>query len=212
MNHAMRARRARSAESRLTGPAAVGLAAIALLLACSPLPDRNHRFGLWAKYVSREARDAARGGPSARPYDQVERLRAQFRVSDRELQAILAEARAESWQDLPECQPAPEPYFQHELLLAPEPEQALEGVPTPEACARGLEGVVIVRAVILRSGRATDAEVVKGIEPTLDQRAADLVESSRWLPALLCARPADVYFTVAISYRQSACADPERGP
>jgi len=185
---------------------------LALLLACSPLPDRNVRFGLWAKYVSREARDAARGGASTRPDDPVERLRAHFRVSDRELEAILAEARAEKWQDSPECQPGPEPYFQNELLLAPEPTQALVGEPTPEACARGLEGVVIVRAVIRRDGRATDAEVLKGFDPELDRRAAALVESSRWLPALLCAHPADVHYTVAIRYRRSACADPERGP
>lgn len=81
-----------------------------MLLSCSPRPEARSRFHFWAKYVSREARNATGAVVLADRTDEVEVLRRQLRISDRKLEAILAEAQAEHWAESPGCQPAPEPY------------------------------------------------------------------------------------------------------
>ena len=68
---------------------------LAVLLSCSPRPDAGSRFHFWAKYVSREARTAIALSATTNVEDEVEGLRRRLRISDRELEAILAEAKAE---------------------------------------------------------------------------------------------------------------------
>lgn len=177
-----------------------------LLLACSPRLEAGSRFHFWAKYVSREARKATGAAAIPNNTDEVEVLRRQLRISDRKLQAILAEAQAEHWAESPECQPAPEPYYQNGLLLRPRAQQPIEGHPTPEACASGLQGVVILDAVIGANGAARDVNVSKGIDPALDRQAVITIESTPWSPALLCGQPVDVHYAVAVNFRLSACS------
>ena len=176
------------------------------LLSCSPRLDTRSRFHYWAKYVSREARNATGAASITISSDEVEVLRRQLRLSDREVEAILAEAQAEHWAESAECQPAPEPYYQNGLLLRPRAQQPIEGHPTPESCARGLQGVVILDAVIGAYGAARNVTVSKGIDPALDLQAVTTLESTPWSPALLCGQPVDVHYAVAVNFRLSACS------
>ena len=178
---------------------------MAVLLSCSPRPEARSRFHFWAKYVSREARNATGAVVLADRTDEVEVLRRQLRISDRKLEAILAEAQAEHWAESPGCQPAPEPYYLNSLLLRPISTQPIAGHPTPEACSRGLQGVVLLHAVIGANGAARDIIVHKRIDPELDRQAVTTLESTPWWPALLCGRPVDVHYTVAVTFRQSSC-------
>lgn len=176
------------------------------LLSCSPRPDARSRFHFWAKYVSREARNAIAGDASTSGGDEVEVLRRQLEISDRELAEILAEAQEKHWAEQRDCQPGPEPYYQNSLLLPPRPRQPIAGHPTPEACARGLQGVVVLDAVIGADGAARDVTVNKGIDRELDRQAVTTLESTPWLPALLCGRPVDVHYAVAFDFRLSSCS------
>ncbi len=184
----------------------------AVLLSCSPRPEARVRFLFWAKYVSREARNATVAASATNSDDEVEVLRRRLHISDRQLEAILAEAQAEKWPDSPRCQPAPEPYYTNALLLRPKPMQRIEGHQTRESCSRQLQGTVIVDAVIGANGAATGVTVRKGIDPVLDQQAVKTIESAPWLPALLCARPVDVHYTLAISFRLSSCSGVSGSP
>ena len=186
--------------------AAGGVLVLAVVLSCSPLQNTRSRFHFWAKYVSREARNATGAVVLADRSDEVEVLRRQLRISDRELQAILAEALAEHWAASPECQPGPEPYYSNSLLLRPRSTGPIEGHPTPEACSRGMQGVVILDAVIGANGAAREVIVRKGIDPELDRQAVTTLESTPWWPALLCGRPVDVHYTVAVDFRLSSCS------
>jgi TonB family protein len=176
------------------------------LLSCSQRPDARSRFHFWAKYVSREARNATAGDASTSAGDEVEVLRRQLQISQRELASILAEAQEEHWADSRHCEPAPEPYYSNSLLLQPRARQPIAGHPTPEACARGLQGVVILQAVIGANGAARNVTVAKGFDPELDRQAVTTLESTPWLPALLCGRPVDVHYAVAVNFRLSACS------
>jgi len=177
-----------------------------VLLSCSPRPEARSRFHFWAKYVSREVRDATGAATLTNGTDEVEVLRRHLRISDRELEAILAEAQAEHWAASPECQPGPEPYYSNSLLLRPRSTGPIEGHPTPEACSRGMQGVVILDAVIGANGAAREVIVRKGIDPELDRQAVTTLESTPWWPALLCGRPVDVHYTVAVDFRLSSCS------
>lgn len=178
----------------------------AAMLSCSPPPDARSRFHFWAKYVSREIRNATGAPAMTNSTDEVEVLRRQLRISDRELAAILAEAQEKHWAEARDCQPGPEPYYQNSLLLRPRSRQPIVGHPTPEACAQGLQGVVIVDAVIGANGTARDLTVSKGIDPLLDRQAISTLESTSWWPALLCGRPVDVHYAVAVNFRLSSCS------
>lgn len=177
-----------------------------MLLSCSPRLDTRIRFDFWAKYVSREARKATGAAAITSSSDEVELLRRHLRISDRELAAILAEAQAEHWAESPACRPAPEPYYSNGLLLRPRAQRPIAGHPTPDSCARGLQGVVILNAVIGANGAARDVTVSKGIDPALDRQAVTTIESTPWSPALLCGRPVDVHYTLAVNFRLSACS------
>ena len=176
------------------------------LLSCSPGPDARSRFHFWAKYVSREARNATGVAAMTSGSDEVEVLRRQLRISDRKLEAILAEAKAEHWTESPNCQPGPEPYYSNSLLLRPRAQQPIAGHPTPESCARGLQGAVILDAVIGADGAARNVVVSKGIDPVLDRQAVTTLESTPWSPALLCGRPVDVHYAVAVTFRLTSCS------
>ena len=177
-----------------------------MLLSCSPRPEARSRFHFWAKYVSREVRDATGAATLTNGTDEVEVLRRHLRISDRELEAILAEAQAEHWAASPECQPGPEPYYSNSLLLRPRSTGPIEGHPTPEACSRGMQGVVILDAVIGANGAAREVIVRKGIDPELDRQAVTTLESTPWWPALLCGRPVDVHYSLAVDFRLSSCS------
>jgi protein TonB len=51
-----------------------------------------------------------------------------------------------------------------------------------EARRRGLEGDVAVKVLVGPKGEVLEAEVVKGVDPLLDEAALEAARRSRWTP------------------------------
>jgi protein TonB len=69
----------------------------------------------------------------------------------------------------------------------------------PEATAAGVQGVVILEAVIDVDGRVTEARVLRSI-PLLDQAAVDAVRQWEYTPTLLNGVPVPVIMTVTVQF------------
>jgi TonB family protein len=71
----------------------------------------------------------------------------------------------------------------------------------PENLRRaGLEGVVVLEAVITESGCVRAVSVVKGVAPPLDFQSARAVSQWRYRPARLAGQPVSVYLTVTVTF------------
>lgn len=72
----------------------------------------------------------------------------------------------------------------------------------PVAARRaGVEGAVILRAVINRDGTVGDVDIVKDLPLGLGEAAARSVKRWRFQPATLDGVPISVYYTVTVNYR-----------
>jgi len=67
------------------------------------------------------------------------------------------------------------------------------------AQASGVEGIVILEAVISESGTVQNVRVLRG-KPLLDEAAADAVRQWRFTPPLLNGEPVPVVMTVTVSF------------
>jgi protein TonB len=66
---------------------------------------------------------------------------------------------------------------------------------------QGVQGKVLVDFIIDRSGTVRDARVRQGVAPVLDAEALRVVNSLRgWTPGRLDAEPADVLFTLPVTF------------
>lgn len=71
-----------------------------------------------------------------------------------------------------------------------------------EAQANKEQGRVIVRFVIGKDGKVTDAKVVRSISPSLNKEALRLIEAMpRWKPGEKDGQPVAVRFTLPITFR-----------
>lgn len=71
---------------------------------------------------------------------------------------------------------------------------------TEEARRAGIQGVVILEAVVDAQGQVQNVKVLKGLPMGLDQSAVDAVMSWRYDPATQNGQPVPVYFTFTISF------------
>ena len=71
---------------------------------------------------------------------------------------------------------------------------------TEEARRAGIQGVVILEAVVDANGTVRNVKVLKGLPMGLDQSAVDAVMTWRYQPATMEGRPVPVYFTFTISF------------
>jgi len=69
------------------------------------------------------------------------------------------------------------------------------------AQASGIEGVVILEAVIAEDGSVRDVRALRSI-PLLDQAAIDAVRQWRFSPTLLNGEPVPIVMTVTVSFRR----------
>jgi TonB family protein len=69
----------------------------------------------------------------------------------------------------------------------------------PEAQAAGVQGIVIMEAVIDRDGYVRDARVLRSV-PILDQAATDAVRQWQFTPTLLNGVPVEVIMTVTVNF------------
>jgi TonB family protein len=144
-----------------------------------------------------------------------------------ELQAGLAAAR-EMMKQLPV--PAPQATAQGEAPAEEEeaaptadagPIEVTEGVTPPQlqdkvtpsypenARISGLDGRVVLRAVIDTEGNVRNVSVLRSNDPVFDQPAIDAVERWKYAPALQDGRPVAVNFTVIVQFKLH---DEKEGP
>jgi len=81
--------------------------------------------------------------------------------------------------------------------------QLLERV-TPQypisARRSGIEGSVIIRAIVRRDGSVDSGQILKDLPFGLGQAALEAVERWRFRPATVDGQPVDVYYTVTVNY------------
>ena len=65
----------------------------------------------------------------------------------------------------------------------------------------GVEGIVVIRAIIRRDGSVDNVEVLRDLPKGLGDAAAESVRNWRFRPAEYQGRPIDVYYTVTVNYR-----------
>lgn len=73
----------------------------------------------------------------------------------------------------------------------------------PAARGNGIEGTVVVRAVVRRNGRVGDVEILRDLPYGLGEAAASAVRRWRFRPATYQGRPIDVYYNVTVNFRLS---------
>ncbi|HEX3557135.1 MAG TPA: energy transducer TonB [Thermoanaerobaculia bacterium] len=64
----------------------------------------------------------------------------------------------------------------------------------------GVQGTVIVEAVIDEQGRVTNERLIRGLPMGLDRAALEAIQEWRFKPALLDGRPVKVYFTLTVNF------------
>lgn len=71
-----------------------------------------------------------------------------------------------------------------------------------KAIEKGIEGRVICSFVVRKDGSLTDATVIKGVDPTLDQEAMRVVSTMpKWTPGEQNGKAVSVKYTVPITFR-----------
>ena len=84
---------------------------------------------------------------------------------------------------------------------------------TPEAKDAKIEGAVVLKVVVTTEGKADNIEVVKGIDPSLDQSAMDAVAQWVFQPGTKDGQPVNVSATIEINFRIGTYqADQDRSP
>jgi TonB family protein len=133
-----------------------------------------------------------------------------------ELQAGLAAAR-EAMKQMPRpSPPAREPGAAPDEETSGEPVAPIdvtEGVTPPQLLEKitpsypenarlsGLDGRVVLRAVIDTEGNVRNVSVLRSDDPVFDQAAIDAVERWKYAPALQDGRPVAVNFTVVVQFK-----------
>lgn len=86
-------------------------------------------------------------------------------------------------------------------VLPPEKVSAPEPQYTEIARKARIQGVVIVQAIIDKSGTVTNVKVLKGLPMGLDQSAVDAIKRWKFKPATLNGKPVAVYYNLTVNFR-----------
>lgn len=66
----------------------------------------------------------------------------------------------------------------------------------------GIQGRVIIKFVVSRTGEISDIQVVRGVDPSLDREAVRVVQSMpKWIPGRQRGQAVPVYFTLPVVFR-----------
>jgi protein TonB len=71
---------------------------------------------------------------------------------------------------------------------------------TEPARRAGVQGVVILEAIIDERGNVSNVRVLRGLPMGLDREAVEAVKQWKYRPALLNGRPVRVYFTLTVTF------------
>jgi protein TonB len=72
---------------------------------------------------------------------------------------------------------------------------------TEDARRAGIQGVVILEAVVDAEGSVRNVKILKGLPMGLEQAAVDAVKKWKFKPATLNGKPVAVYYNLTINYR-----------
>ena len=64
-----------------------------------------------------------------------------------------------------------------------------------------ISGIVILELIIDRTGKVTDARVLKPLPFGLDDAAVEAVRQWQWKPGTLAGEPVDVIFNVTVNFK-----------
>ncbi len=68
------------------------------------------------------------------------------------------------------------------------------------ARSQGVEGLVVIRAIVRKDGRADEVEILRDLPMGLGDAARNAVRQWRFLPATVNGEPIDVYYTVTVRF------------
>ena len=85
-------------------------------------------------------------------------------------------------------------------MVRPEILQRVQPRYTEAARRAGVQGAVIVEAIIDEKGKVTDVRVLRSLPMGLDRAAIEAVQQWRFKPATLDDRPVKVYFTLTVTF------------
>ena len=85
-------------------------------------------------------------------------------------------------------------------MSRPRPLQPISPQYTEIARRAGLQGSVIVQAVIDEKGHATDVRILRGLPMGLDRAAVEAIERCPFEPARIGSRPVKVYFNLTVNF------------
>ncbi len=71
---------------------------------------------------------------------------------------------------------------------------------TEPARRAGVQGTVVVEAIIDEQGHATDVRILRGLPMGLDRAAVEAIQQVTFKPAMMGNRPVRVYFTLTVNF------------
>lgn len=72
----------------------------------------------------------------------------------------------------------------------------------PIAAENGIEGRVVLRFVVDKTGKVSDISILRSIDPSLDKEAMRVVKSMpKWIPGMQNGRAVSVYYTLPVLFK-----------
>ncbi|HEY4572976.1 MAG TPA: energy transducer TonB [Thermoanaerobaculia bacterium] len=85
-------------------------------------------------------------------------------------------------------------------MSRPVPLQRILPKYTEVARRAGIQGTVIVEAVIDEKGNATNVRILRGLPMGLDRSAMEAIQQTQFKPAMIGSRPVKVYYTLTVTF------------
>lgn len=101
----------------------------------------------------------------------------------------------------PEVEPSSQPWRLDASMTRPVPLDTPRAHYTETARRAGIQGVVIIEAVIDEKGRVEDTRVLKSLPMGLDGKAVEAVRSWRFKPATRDGKPVKVFYVLVVSFK-----------
>lgn len=105
---------------------------------------------------------------------------------------------------IPDAPPAAEPEGPIHVggdVAAPEKISAPQPQYTEIARKARIQGVVIVQAIVNKTGDVTNVKVLKGLPMGLEEEAVKAIKRWKFKPATLNGKPVDVYYNLTVNFR-----------
>lgn len=85
-------------------------------------------------------------------------------------------------------------------VTKPEPVRQVQPRYTENARRAGVQGVVILEAIIDEQGNVDNVRILRGLPMGLDREAVAAVQQWKFRPAMMASKPVKVYFTLTVNF------------